>query len=107
MFLTLSGCAANPTTLSEAVPYTESIKGVNRRSAQDIFTQAVNMAGLPTVSVPMALSSQALPIGLQFIDVHFRPAAFYIAKTLKTSPSLLIQLQELMDDCSSVLEMKS
>ena len=44
-----------PMTLSEAVPYTEFIKEDNRTpSAQDIFTQAVNMAGLPAVSVPMA-----------------------------------------------------
>ncbi|KAL4676754.1 hypothetical protein H8959_010899 [Pygathrix nigripes] len=62
-----------PTTLSEAVPYLEFIKEDNRtRSAQDdIFTQAVNMAGLPAVSIPVALSNQGLPIGLQFIGRAF------------------------------------
>lgn len=55
-----------PTTLSEAVPYLEFIKEDNRtRSAQDdSFTQALNMAGLPAVSIPVALSNRGLPIGL-------------------------------------------
>uniref|UniRef100_A0A8C4LCD9 Glutamyl-tRNA(Gln) amidotransferase subunit A, mitochondrial n=1 Tax=Equus asinus TaxID=9793 RepID=A0A8C4LCD9_EQUAS len=97
-----------PTTLSEAVPYTEFIKEDNRtRSAQDdIFTQAANMAGLPAVSVPMALSNQGLPIGLQFIgrafcDQELLTIARWFEKQVQFP---VIQLQELMDDCSSVFE---
>ncbi|XP_056151913.1 glutamyl-tRNA(Gln) amidotransferase subunit A, mitochondrial [Lampris incognitus] len=58
-----------PTTLSDAARYSEFTQEDNRtRSAQeDIFTQPVNMAGLPAVSVPTALSSRGLPIGLQLI----------------------------------------
>ncbi|KAJ8788709.1 hypothetical protein J1605_022454 [Eschrichtius robustus] len=97
-----------PTTLSEAVPHTEFIREDNRtRSAQgDIFTQAVNMAGLPAVSVPMALSSQGLPIGLQFIgrafcDQQLLTVAKWFEKRVQFP---VIQLQELMDDCSSIFE---
>ncbi|XP_060987894.1 glutamyl-tRNA(Gln) amidotransferase subunit A, mitochondrial isoform X2 [Dama dama] len=97
-----------PTTLSEAVPHTEFIKEDNRtRSAQgDIFTQAVNMAGLPAVSVPMALSSQGLPIGLQFIGRAFCDQQLLtVAKWFEKQVQFpVIQLQELMDDCSSVFE---
>ncbi|XP_065767700.1 glutamyl-tRNA(Gln) amidotransferase subunit A, mitochondrial [Muntiacus reevesi] len=97
-----------PTTLSEAVPYTEFIKEDNRtRSAQDdIFTQAVNMAGLPAVSVPMALSSQGLPVGLQFIGRAFCDQRLLtVAKWFEKQVQFpVIQLQELMDDCSSVFE---
>ncbi|XP_034264988.1 glutamyl-tRNA(Gln) amidotransferase subunit A, mitochondrial isoform X2 [Pantherophis guttatus] len=62
-----------PTTLNQAMLYQEFIKEDNRtRSTQDdIFTQAVNMAGLPAVSVPSALSGKGLPIGLQFIGRAF------------------------------------
>lgn len=62
-----------PTTLSDAAPYLEFIKEDNRtRSAQeDIFTQSVNMAGLPAVTVPAALSDRGLPLGLQFIGRAF------------------------------------
>ncbi|KAM9676475.1 glutamyl-tRNA(Gln) amidotransferase subunit A, mitochondrial isoform 2-T2 [Dama dama] len=97
-----------PTTLSEAVPHTEFIKEDNRtRSAQgDIFTQAVNMAGLPAVSVPMALSSQGLPIGLQFIGRAFCDQQLLtVAKWFEKQVQFpVIQLEELMDDCSSVFE---
>ncbi len=34
---------------------------------QDVFTVAVNMAGLPGVSVPVGLDQQGLPLGLQLI----------------------------------------
>ncbi|XP_027457755.1 glutamyl-tRNA(Gln) amidotransferase subunit A, mitochondrial isoform X3 [Zalophus californianus] len=99
-----------PTTLSEAVPYLEFIKEDNRtRSAQDdIFTQAVNMAGLPAVSVPVALSNQGLPIGLQFIGRAFCDQQLLkIAKWFEKQVQFpVIQLQELMDDCSSDFEIE-
>lgn len=58
-----------PTTLSDAARYADFITEDNRtRSAQeDVFTQPVNMAGLPAVTVPTALSQRGLPIGLQLI----------------------------------------
>ena len=61
------------TTLSEAVPYTKCIKEDNRTwiAQGDIFTQTVNMAELPVVSVPTSLSSQGLSIGLQFNGCAF------------------------------------
>ncbi|CAO2627838.1 Glutamyl-tRNA(Gln) amidotransferase subunit A, mitochondrial [Lemmus lemmus] len=97
-----------PTTLTEAVPYLEFIKEDNRtRSAQDdIFTQAVNMAGLPAVSVPVALSNQGLPIGLQFIGRAFCDQQLLtVAKWFEKQVQFpVIQLQDLMDDGSLVLE---
>eukprot|EP00064_Thunnus_orientalis_P004146 superscaffoldBa00000369_g4157 len=58
-----------PSTLTDAARYSDFRQEDNRtRSAQeDVFTQPVNMAGLPAVSVPTALSRRGLPIGLQLI----------------------------------------
>ncbi|XP_029451184.1 glutamyl-tRNA(Gln) amidotransferase subunit A, mitochondrial isoform X2 [Rhinatrema bivittatum] len=62
-----------PTTLGDAPQFKEFIKEDNRtRSTQeDIFTQSANMAGLPAVTVPAALSARGLPLGLQFIGRAF------------------------------------
>lgn len=95
-----------PTTLSAAVPYLEFIKEDNRtRSAQDdVFTQAVNMAGLPAVSVPVALSKQGLPIGLQFIGRAFHDQQLLtVAKWFENQVQFpVIQLQELLDGSSTL-----
>ncbi|KAM9340991.1 glutamyl-tRNA(Gln) amidotransferase subunit A, mitochondrial [Symphorus nematophorus] len=58
-----------PTTLTDAACYSDFTQEDNRtRSAQeDVFTQPINMAGLPAVTVPTALSRRGLPIGLQLI----------------------------------------
>lgn len=63
-----------PTTLGDAARYSDFTQEDNRtRSAQeDVFTQPVNMAGLPAVSVPTTLSSRGLPIGLQLISPPFQ-----------------------------------
>lgn len=65
-------------------------------------------SGLPAVSVPVALSNQGLPIGLQFIGRAFRDQQLLtIAKWFEKQVQFpVIQLQELMDDCSSVFEIE-
>ncbi|XP_048831509.1 glutamyl-tRNA(Gln) amidotransferase subunit A, mitochondrial [Brienomyrus brachyistius] len=78
-----------PTTLTDAAPYREFIQEDNRtRSTQeDVFTQPANMAGLPAVTVPTALSSRGLPIGLQLIgpalqDTRLLALAAWLEKRL-------------------------
>src|SRR5262247_4130354 len=43
----------------------------------DIFTVTVNMAGLPGISVPAGLSSEATPLGLQLIGRPFDEATLF------------------------------
>ncbi len=45
----------------------------------DIFTVTVNMAGLPGISVPAGLSSEATPLGLQLIGRPFDEATLFRA----------------------------
>ena len=49
----------------------------------DIFTIATNLAGVPGLSVPCALSSTGLPIGIQFMAPHFKEE-----RTLKVAYAL-------------------
>ncbi|XP_075603930.1 glutamyl-tRNA(Gln) amidotransferase subunit A, mitochondrial isoform X2 [Balearica regulorum gibbericeps] len=87
-----------PTTLCDAVPYMEFIKEDNRtRSTQDdILTQAANMAGLPAINVPTALSERGLPIGLQFIGRSFQEKQLLtVAKWFEKQVKFpMIQLEE-------------
>ena len=60
-----------PTTNDTSPLYSTFIEsgpdGYERERADDYFTQPANMAGVPAVSVPVALSDEGLPIGLQII----------------------------------------
>ncbi|XP_013403306.1 glutamyl-tRNA(Gln) amidotransferase subunit A, mitochondrial [Lingula anatina] len=62
-----------PTTLTGAPKYSWYKREDNRTRTeqQDVFTQPINMAGLPAVSVPASLSDEGVPIGLQFIGPMF------------------------------------
>ncbi|NWX86748.1 GATA amidotransferase, partial [Nothoprocta pentlandii] len=101
-----------PTTLSDAAPYVEFIKEDNRtRSAQDdILTQAANMAGLPAISVPAALSKRGLPLGLQFIGRSFQEKQLLtVAKWFEKQVKFpVIQLEDMKShDCSGFPHQKS
>ena len=58
-----------PVTKTEAPLFSEYIDESNyeRFALEDFCTQAVNMAGLPAISVPSRLSSNGLPLSLQLI----------------------------------------
>ncbi|XP_035685707.1 glutamyl-tRNA(Gln) amidotransferase subunit A, mitochondrial-like [Branchiostoma floridae] len=63
-----------PTTLSPARSYRWFVQEDNRTRTEqeDVFTQPVNLAGIPAVNVPVALSEDGLPIGLQLIGQSFQ-----------------------------------
>lgn len=53
-------------------PTLEESKIISKRGiVNDYFINAVNMCGLPGISVPFGLSKIGLPIGMQFIGRHF------------------------------------
>ncbi|KAL5010613.1 hypothetical protein ScPMuIL_012918 [Solemya velum] len=62
-----------PTTLSDAPRHDWYVQEDNRTRSvqQDVYTQPINLAGVPAVTVPICLSCNGLPIGLQLIGQHF------------------------------------
>lgn len=60
-----------PTTPTEAFPvgYKESDPTI--AYLNDIFTVSANLAGLPAISVPVGLSKNGLPLGIQLMANHF------------------------------------
>ncbi len=62
--------------LAPAAPYTaprigESLKDPLSMYLGDIYTVAVNLCGLPAISVPCGVDSKGLPIGIQMIGNRF------------------------------------
>jgi aspartyl-tRNA(Asn)/glutamyl-tRNA(Gln) amidotransferase subunit A len=61
-----------PVTLSDAPSYQDFMQQDNRTQTakQDHCTQPVNLGGLPAVTIPVSLSSRALPLSVQLIGPY-------------------------------------
>jgi aspartyl-tRNA(Asn)/glutamyl-tRNA(Gln) amidotransferase subunit A len=66
-----------PTTPGPAFGIGEVVGDPIQMYLNDIFTVTVNMAGLPGISVPAGLSSEATPLGLQLIGKPFDESTLF------------------------------
>jgi len=46
---------------------------------EDIFTVALNIAGVPGLSVPAGITKSGLPVGVQLIANHFAEEKLFVA----------------------------
>jgi len=73
-----------PTCPSAAFAYGETSDDPVQMYLNDVFTVTANLAGLPGISVPAALDSQGLPLGLQVIGKALDEAScFRVAGALE------------------------
>ena len=72
-----------PTSPTTAFKLSEKTDDPLSMYLADIYTVAVNLAGVPAISVPSGFSSEGLPIGLQITGKHFDEATI-----LKTAHNL-------------------
>ncbi|KAG0726358.1 Glutamyl-tRNA(Gln) amidotransferase subunit A, mitochondrial [Chionoecetes opilio] len=92
-----------PTTPTPALRYSEFSALDNRTqvAAQDICTQAANMAGVGAVSVPVGMGRQGVPLALQLMaprghDAHLLAAAKWIEQHVNF-PRLLMSSNYLIN----------
>ncbi len=76
----------SPTTTTPAFQLGANSNDPLAAYMNDIFTVSTNMSGLPGMSLPYALSSEGLPIGIQLTAAHFQEqkmlnVAFALEKT--------------------------
>lgn len=64
-------CVITPTTPTPAFALGEKINDPLAMYLNDIFTIPANLAGLPAATVPCGLTSDGLPVGLQFMARRF------------------------------------
>ena len=55
----------------------------------DIYTIAVNLAGLPALTLPAGFSANGLPIGVQFIGNYFSEAKIFGCRTSSSAEQRL------------------
>jgi aspartyl-tRNA(Asn)/glutamyl-tRNA(Gln) amidotransferase subunit A len=60
-----------PTTPEVAFRKGEKTEDPLKMYLSDIFTNSVNLAGVPGISIPCGFSKEGLPVGLQIIGRHF------------------------------------
>jgi aspartyl-tRNA(Asn)/glutamyl-tRNA(Gln) amidotransferase subunit A len=65
---------AMPTTPTVAFRKGEKLDDPLSMYLSDVYTAPANLAGIPAISVPAALSSEGLPIGLQLLGPHYSEA---------------------------------
>ncbi|MHA6602937.1 Asp-tRNA(Asn)/Glu-tRNA(Gln) amidotransferase subunit GatA [Aerococcus urinae] len=68
---------AGPVTTSTAFKFGEKSDDPIEMYLADLLTVPVNLAGLPSISVPCGFDSDNLPIGLQLIGNYFDEATLY------------------------------
>lgn len=61
---------ASPTAPTTAYPLKTAVDPITMYLG-DVYTIAVNLAGLPAISMPAGLSDEGLPVGLQLIGKHW------------------------------------
>lgn len=81
-------CILSPVAPTTAPKLGESLTDPMKMYLSDIYTVAVNLAGLPGISIPCGTDSCGLPIGLQLIGDRFQEKkllqAAYTYEQLKT-----------------------
>jgi aspartyl-tRNA(Asn)/glutamyl-tRNA(Gln) amidotransferase subunit A len=79
-----------PTCPSAAFAYGEKTGDPVQMYLNDIFTVTANLAGLPSISVPAAIDSQGLPLGLQVIGKALDEATcFRVAGAIEDAASFV------------------
>jgi aspartyl-tRNA(Asn)/glutamyl-tRNA(Gln) amidotransferase subunit A len=78
-------CIMMPTSPSTAFKVGEKTADPLQMYLSDVYTIAVNLAGVPAVSIPCGFDSKTLPIGLQIIGPNFEEQKLLqIAKMLES-----------------------